>query len=291
MLLPVPRPTTRPKGVSENYLGTVPILAERKWDCPLPGVGSCFFAAPKRLARWDAMLGRNASKTLDRSTEGGKTVRRVRGTPTAAPEGLLRTIGGELKAHAPFTTVGAITGLAIMVILVSAEAPRSFSTTLFWGLHPLHVLLSALVTAGMYRLHGTGKLWATILVGYLGSIGIATLSDCVIPYLGESLLGLPNRGIHFGFIEKWWLVNPLALIGIAIGYWWPKTKFPHAGHVLLSTWASLFHMAMALGHQLDLLTMAVVLLFLFLAVWIPCCTSDIVFPLLFSSDARRSRPG
>jgi len=45
-------------------------------------------------------------------------------------------------------------------------------------------------TAGMYRLHSTGKLWATIVVGYFGSIGIATLSDCIIPYLGESLLGL-----------------------------------------------------------------------------------------------------
>ena len=95
---------------------------------------------------------------------------------------MLGNIGRELKAHAPFTVVGALTGVAIMVILASAEAPRSFSTTLFWGLHPLHVLLSALVTAGMYRLHSTGKLWATILVGYLGSIGIATLSDCIIPY-------------------------------------------------------------------------------------------------------------
>lgn len=205
-----------------------------------------------------------------------------------SPSVILGILGKELKAHAPFTFVGALTGIAIMVILAVADVPRSFSSALFWGLHPLHVLLSALVTAGMYRLHSTGKLWATILVGYVGAIGIATLSDCIIPYLGESLLGLPNKGMHVGFIEKWWLVNPLAAAGIAIAYWWPKTKFPHAGHVLLSTWASLFHMAMAWDGRLGLLTAAVVLLFLFLAVWIPCCTSDIVFPLLFSNDLSRN---
>jgi len=132
--------------------------------------------------------------------------------------------------------------------------------------------------------HSAGKLWTTVLIGYIGSVGIATLSDCIIPYLGESLLNLPNRGVHFGFVEKWWLVNPLAAIGIAVAYLWPRTKFPHAGHVLLSTWASLFHMTMAMGTELDLVTATIVLFFLFLAVWIPCCTSDIVFPLLFSRE-------
>ena len=210
---------------------------------------------------------------------------RATGAAPGSPAGMLSTIGRELKIHAPFTVVGALTGIVIMVILASAEVPRSFSIRLFWGIHPLHVLLSALATTAMYRLHSTGKLWATILVGYFGSIGIATLSDCIIPYLGESLLGLPNRGIHLGFIEKWWLVNPLAAIGIAIGYWRPNTKFPHAGHVLLSTWASLFHMTMALGDEISLLMMAVILVFLFLAVWIPCCTSDIAFPLLLSQQS------
>ena len=210
---------------------------------------------------------------------------RVTGVAAPSPRGMLGTIGHELKHHAPFTTLGALSGMAIMGVLIWADAPQWFSEASFWSLHPLHVFLSALVTAGMYRLHNRGKLWATVLVGYVGSVGIATLSDCVIPYLGESLLTLPNRGIHFGFIEKWWLVNPLAAAGIAVACFWPKTKIPHAGHVLLSTWASLSHMTMALGEQITLLTMAVILLFLFLAVWIPCCTSDIVFPLLLTKPS------
>jgi hypothetical protein len=39
---------------------------------------------------------------------------------------------------------------------------------------------------------------------------------------------------------------------------------------------------MALGEQVNVLTMGLITVFLFLAVWVPCCTSDIVFPLLFS---------
>jgi len=197
---------------------------------------------------------------------------------------MLRTIPKQLRAHAPFTVFGALTGIFIMVVIVYARVPRSTSEALFWSFHPFHVLLSALVTAGMYRLHGKGDLWTTLLIGYFGSIGIATLSDSIIPYLGESMLGLPNRGIHLGFIEKWWLVNPLAFCGIAVSWFWPKTKFPHAGHVLLSTWASLFHMTMALGDSFGVMTILLIPIFLFLAVWVPCCTSDIVFPLLFSKE-------
>jgi len=173
-----------------------------------------------------------------------------------------------------------------MAVIGYGQVPRSASNAFFWTLHPIHVLLSALVTAAMYRLYGRGGLGATILVGYLGSVGIATLSDSIIPYFGEYLLGLPNKDVHLGFIEKWWLVNPLALAGIAIAWFYPKTKFPHAGHVLLSTWASLFHMTMALGEQVDVFTMGLITVFLFLAVWVPCCTSDIVFPLLFSKECQ-----
>lgn len=196
--------------------------------------------------------------------------------------GVVATIGVELRAHAPFTMLGTLTGIGLMLAIVVLEVPRWASVTVFWSLHPIHVFLSALVTTGLYALHGARRPWAVIAIGYSGSIGIATLSDCVIPYLGEMLLNLPNRDIHLGFLEKWWLVNPAAAAGIAAGYLWPHTKFPHAGHVLLSTWTSLFHIVMALGTQIGLGTWAMTAVFLFLAVWLPCCTSDIVFPLLFS---------
>jgi hypothetical protein len=202
----------------------------------------------------------------------------------------LRSISRELKAHAPFTVLGALVGIGIMAVVVYARVPDTVSRRLFWTFHPAHVLLSAVVTAAMYRLHAKGTLWATILVGYFGSVGVATLSDCVVPYLGEWLLRLPHRHAHLGFIEMWWLVNPLAVIGVLIAYKWPSTKIPHAGHVLLSTSASLFHIIMALGEEPDPLIMGLTGVFLFLAVWVPCCTSDIVFPLLFSKGKAELEP-
>jgi hypothetical protein len=197
----------------------------------------------------------------------------------------------ELRRHAPFTLVGALTGIVIATVLVNTNAPRPLSHGLFWTLHPLHVVLSALTTAAMYRLNSRNpKLWAVVLIGYGGSIGIATLSDSLIPYFGEWLLDLPNRGVHLGFIEKWWLVNPLALLGIAVAYARATTSIPHAGHVLLSTWASLFHMTMALGSDFSVMMGVLVTLFLFVAVWVPCCTSDIVFPLIFASTRSGQPP-
>ena len=197
---------------------------------------------------------------------------------------MLKLIASELRHHVPFTALGAVTGIIIMAVIVySNTLPQvaQNSPTVFYTLHPLHVVLSAMVTTAMYKRYTNGKIWAAVLIGYLGSIGIATLSDSVIPYLGESLLDLPYREAHIGFIEKWWLVNPAALLGIGISLWKPTTKSPHSGHVLISTWASLFHVIMALGETVSWSLYLVIFLFLFLAVWIPVCLSDIVFPLLF----------
>jgi hypothetical protein len=41
-------------------------------------------------------------------------------------------------------------------------------------------------------------------------------------------------------------------------------------------------MTMAMGADFGILDRMTAAVFLFLAVWIPCCTSDIVFPLLFT---------
>jgi hypothetical protein len=194
---------------------------------------------------------------------------------------MLHKITHELKEHAPFTLFGALTGILLMFIF--QKIPSQAAYHVFYTLHPIHVLLSAMVTASMFKLNRMGgmRIWMLVLIGYVGSIGIATLSDSIIPFLGEAMLGLPDRHIHLGFIEKWYLVNPLAFLGIAIAYFKPTTKFPHAGHVLLSTWASLFHILMAKGGCLGWYCYPVIFIFLFVAVWFPCCLSDIIFPLLF----------
>ncbi len=186
----------------------------------------------------------------------------------------------ELKNHAPFTIFGAMTGIILMFFLY--KIPSGISYNIFYILHPIHVFLSALATTAIYKIYKKKpNLIILILVGYIGSIGIATMSDSIIPYLGELLLNLPNKGIHIGFIEKFWLVNSLAFLGIIVAYFYPKTKIPHAGHVLLSTWASLFHIIMALGVIINPFLILIIFIFLFISVLLPCCLSDIIFPLLF----------
>jgi len=201
----------------------------------------------------------------------------------------------ELKIHAPFTLFGASTGIVLMLLFKDIQ--QQVSQNLFYVFHPTHVVLSAMVTASMFELHSKRpKFIIILLVGFFGSLGIATLSDSLIPYAGELLLGMhihPHthehtsfaERAHIGFIEGAHIVIPAAIIGVLIAYFRPKTKFPHAGHVLLSTWASSFHMIMAMGGQISLWKIIGGFAFLFLAVWLPCCISDIVFPLLFAESA------
>jgi len=189
-----------------------------------------------------------------------------------------RAILEQLKNHAPYTALGAVTGIIIMVIVVVGKIPVGVSQTIFYSLHPIHILLSAVATTSIYMKYRSEKIWMVVLVGWTGSLGIATISDAIIPYFGAVLLDVPIE-FHVPFIEKWWL-NLLAIAGVIIGYKKQTTKIPHFGHVLLSTWASLFYFsAFGLADWIPLLPF--IFLFLFIAVWIPCCTSDIIYPLLF----------
>ena len=200
---------------------------------------------------------------------------------------MTKRIAKELKSHVPFTALGALTGIIVMTIIVLGNVPSHVSHTAFYTLHPIHVLLSALVTTAMYMRYRKAKFWLAVLISWTGSIGIATISDAMIPYLGGTLLHAQME-FHVPFIEKWW-INLLALAGIAIGYWKQTTKIPHLGHVLLSTWASLFYfMSFGIADWIPLLPF--IFLFLFIAVWIPCCASDIVYPLLFVRKEQELSP-
>jgi len=198
---------------------------------------------------------------------------------------MLKLIITELRHHIPFTIFGTLTGLVLLGL--GRNLPSHISYKLFYTLHPVHVVFSAMATASMYGLYKCGcfkgkcNLWQLIPVSIVGALGIATLSDSLIPFIGEKLLNMPHAHVHIGFIEEPWLVLPMAFFGIGLAYFRPSTQFPHFGHVLLSTWASLFHILMASGETISSATYVTMAVFLFLAVWLPCCISDIVFPLLF----------
>ena len=207
-------------------------------------------------------------------------------------------------------------------MLLFRKAGAEVNHKFFLVFHPAHVILSAIVTASLFRLYEKKAGFLKILViGYFGAIGVATLSDCILPFFGESLLGvaIPVHGdlhshdetdphtaegaahdeleadhetegsvwsrIHLGFIEDWYVVNPAAILGVIIAWFYPRTRFPHAGHVLVSTWASSFHVLMNTHRELTPVMLVGVFAVLFIAVWLPCCISDIIFPLLFVKSA------
>ncbi len=246
--------------------------------------------------------------------------------PIMATAGKLRHTVQELKEHAPFTLFGAMLGLVFMMFF--RHIGKQGGHVLFMIFHPTHVVLSAMVTAALFRLHEKKAGFLKVLIiGYVGSIGVATLSDSIIPFLGESIFKvqiprhqyvhsresqektsdpnvIPGHGytkngaqaygqeheehvhggrldIHLGFIEDWYIVNPAALLGVLIGFFWPRTKLPHAFHVLISTWASSAHVLMNLESEIGFFVLLGFFVVLFMAVWLPCCVSDIIFPSLF----------
>jgi hypothetical protein len=213
--------------------------------------------------------------------------------------GRLKQVLIELKAHSPFTMFGASTGIVLMLLFRSISHQASYR--LFYIFHPAHVVLSAMVTASLFRLHEKTKGFLIVLiVGYVGSIGIATLSDSILPFLGEDILGavIPTHShehhehhdeprqehrnkLHLGFIEEWYIVNPAALLGVIIAYFLPRSKLPHAFHILISTWASTTHIMMNTHQPMTVVLALGIFIVLFIAVWFPCCFSDIIFPMLF----------
>jgi hypothetical protein len=231
----------------------------------------------------------------------------------------LKLIGHELRNHSPFTLMGAATGILFM--LAGQKWFHEQALGLFSIFHPLHVVLSAMVTAALFKLHRKASNFLLIMViGIVGSIGVATLSDCILPFFGESILGVsipthaslhepihpeneteserteeishlsnhehehePAAGpsLHLGFIEEWYLVFPAAILGVLLAYVCPTTHLPHASHVLISTWASSAHILMNTHAEMSLFVLAGMFIVLFISVWLPCCVSDIVFPLMF----------
>jgi uncharacterized membrane protein len=208
----------------------------------------------------------------------------------------------ELKAHAPFTLFGALTGITLMLLFRNISHQTSYR--IFYIFHPAHVVLSAMVTASLFRLHEKTRGFLIVLVvGYVGAIGTATASDSILPFFGEEIMGVAvpteatihsgshqgeehqHKELHIGFIEEWYIVNPAAFLGVLIAYFLPRTKMPHAFHILISTWASSAHIMMNAYEPITAVLLPVIFLVLFISVWLPCCFSDIIFPtLLVKSD-------
>ena len=106
-----------------------------------------------------------------------------------------------------------------------------------------------------------------------------------IPYIAGFLLGVEMH-LHVCIVEHPTFILPFVLTGIFAGFVIPDTTqkstlFSHAAHVLVSSMASILYL-IGFGLTEWIHVAGMVFIYMVLAVIIPCCTSDIIFPLLIA---------
>ena len=196
----------------------------------------------------------------------------------------------EFAHHLPYTIVGSLVAMAAVwwfgtqhlgsgrAELLYAQARASFH--LF---HPLHICLSAIATTSLFWRHERHVLRA-LAVGALGTIVPCGLSDYVFPYLGGRLLG-QTMELHMCIVDHPQLFFPFLALGIVGGFLAEERVtgshlFSHGAHVLVSSAASLLYL-ISFGFTAWLTDVRFVFpafVTIVLAVWVPCCISDIVVP-------------
>jgi len=190
----------------------------------------------------------------------------------------------ELTEHIPFTALATL--VAVVIVMFTPMCKINLSETLFEVMHPLHVLFSAFATAAIYHKYKKNFL-ATLVIGIVGSILIGSFSDILIPWLGASLLSFDIH-FHLPIIKEPLIILGAALLGTLLGIYTTKTKMPHLLHVFLSVFASLFYIT-AFTTNINGLQILISFFIVFLAVIIPCCLSDIWFPLYFVNRKNKKK--
>ncbi len=187
---------------------------------------------------------------------------------------------GELKHHSPFTLAASLLAgvLVVILYLINKEYFVGTIPALFEIMHPAHVLISAMATSAIYWKYNKSII-KTILVGISGAIFIGSFSDVIFPWIAGNLFSLHTH-FHLPIIENPILIISVAFIGSIIGMSFGIFRLSHSLHVFLSIFASLFYL-LTFSIEMNFLAILLVSFLVFLAVYLPCCISDIVFPLLF----------
>jgi len=130
----------------------------------------------------------------------------------------------------------------------------------------------------------------------LGTVLPCGLSDYVMPFLGGRLLGVPME-LHICLIEHPMLIMPFVLLGILGGLMFEErvagsSVFSHGAHIFVSSLASLLYLVSFgfTGWLQEVRLVFPVFLLVVLAVWIPCCISDIVIPVSSAHESGHPQP-
>ncbi len=185
----------------------------------------------------------------------------------------------ELAAHLPFSAAGTAVGVAIVWMLQGVAASGDDPMWAFHPLHSVHVLLSAAATAAVFRGRG-GTVLRSSVVGAVGALGVCAVSDILLPHLSSVLMGSAVH-MHACLFEEPGLVLAFCAAGLSAGIAAAGATglaglASHTLHVVVSAAASAWYIAAAVG---DGWLGPQAFLFAMVAVALPCCLSDIVFPM------------
>lgn len=192
----------------------------------------------------------------------------------------------ELKEHIPFTLAATLFSIIIISFLLIKQNFISYAVSMFYIFHPLHILFSSIVSSAIFYNH-TKKILPAIIVSIFVSLFIGSVSDVFLPYLGSSLFKIPIS-FHLPALENPLLIFGASLVGAFTGIAIRKTKFPHFLHVFISVFASLLYI-FAYSTNFSTITLFLIFIITSVSVIIPCCLSDIVFPMLFQNRWRKEK--
>ena len=188
----------------------------------------------------------------------------------------------ELAAHIPFSLTAVIISFAVVWLITQIGKLNTLQSA-FHIFHPTHLFLSATATTAMFWRHDK-KVVKAILIGIIGTLPLCGASDIFLPYLGGLMLG-QKMELHICLIQHPSIIYPFVILGVVCGifaanYLRTATFFSHTLHVIISSLASLLYI-ISFGLVDWIPYIGALIIIILLSVVIPCCTSDIISPLLF----------
>jgi hypothetical protein len=220
------------------------------------------------------------------------------------------TLFGELRRHLPHTVMYVVVSMLVFGLLTSYGIVEKASDHLKY-LHPnhnhghdcehdhgssafadmqfvfhiLHLVLSSIATTALFYKYDSSII-KSVLVGFSGAVVWCTLSDVLMPYLASSWVGM-QVDMHICLLEHPSVVIPFVVAGVFIGLLFHKgkTHYVHGGHVMISCLASVLYLY-GYASPIEPWMYPILFMSMIVAVVIPCCMSDIVYPLLLSKGNR-----
>jgi hypothetical protein len=197
----------------------------------------------------------------------------------------------EFAHHLPYTIISSLIAMAAVWLFGASQMHgrglAAWAAELEWSfhvLHPMHICLSAIATTSVFW-HYERRLAKALAVGFLGTVIPCGMSDYIFPCIGGRMLGQAME-LHICLIDHPTLVLPFLLVGIVCGLLFEErmaggSVFSHGAHVFVSSLASLLYLVAFgfTGWLADVRMVFPVFLVVVIAVWIPCCISDIVVPI------------